>query len=190
MPKRYTPSDADLYGSVECLLDASGDDRSREGLVDTPKRFIKAWKLWTSGYSQKPEDIMKTFEKPDIDQLVMVRNIDFYSLCEHHLAPFYGTVTIGYLPKDRVLGVSKFARLVEIYSRRLQIQEGMGKSIADDIMKYLKPQGVAVVINGIHLCMRSRGVEKQNSEMVTSIMLGKFRDEPELRAEFLSLLAK
>jgi len=177
-----------LLEAADTLLDYSGDDPNREGLKETPMRFANAWKFWMKGYKEHPKNIMKTFKNPGVDQLIVIPKIDFYSMCEHHLAPFYGTVNIGYVPKSRVLGLSKFARLTEIYARRLQIQEGMTQSIAKDIMEYLKPQGVAVVVRGVHLCMRSRGVEKQNSEMVTSVMLGKFRDEPELRAEFLSLI--
>ncbi len=131
---------------------------------------------------------MKCFNNPGIDQLVIVPKIDFYSMCEHHMAPSYGQVHIGYVPNGKVLGVSKFARLVDIYARRLQIQENLTQQIAEDIKKYLNPQGVAVIVRGIHLCMRSRGVEKQNTEMVTSVMLDKFRNEPELRAEFLRLI--
>lgn len=183
-------TEADMLRAVRTLLDGIADDPTREGLKETPKRFLKAWQFWTKGYTEKPEDIMKTFENPSVDQLVIVKDINFYSLCEHHLAPFFGTVSIGYLPSERVLGLSKFARLVDIYARRLQIQEGMAQSIAGDIMKYLKPLGVAVRIEGTHLCMRSRGVQKENSKMISSVMLGKFRDEPELRAEFLSLLKK
>ena len=178
-----------LHESVKRLLRSiKGEDAIREGLYETPRRFLEAWKYWTSGYEKNPKDIMKMFESPSIDQLIVIPKIDYYSMCEHHLAPFYGNVHIGYVPNTKVLGVSKFARLTDIYARRLQIQERLTQQIANDIMEYLEPQGVAVVVKGIHLCMRSRGVEKQNSEMVTSVMLGKFRDEPELRAEFFSLL--
>lgn len=170
------------------LLKAVGEDPTREGLLDTPKRFARAWEFWTSGYGKDPKEVMRFFNSTAIDQLIMVPKIDFYSMCEHHLAPFYGQIHIGYVPNGKVLGVSKFPRLIEIYARRLQIQERLNQQIAEDIEKYLDPQGVAVIVRGIHLCMRSRGVEKQNSEMVTSVMLGKFRTEPELRAEFLSLL--
>ena len=175
---------------IRNLLLLVGDDPNREGLKETPQRFLQAWKFLNSGYAKNPQDIMKSFENPqvEVDQLIVVPKIDFYSLCEHHLFPFYGQIHIGYLPDKKVLGISKFARLVEIYARRLQIQERLGQQIADDIMKYVEPKGVGVVIRGIHLCMRSRGVEKQNSEMVTSVMLGFFRDKSELRAEFLNLI--
>lgn len=188
-----TGQDEGLEDNIRRLLEFVGEDPNREGLLETPKRVEKAWQFWTKGYKENPADVMKTFDNPSnngkhIDQLILVPNIDFYSMCEHHLAPFYGTITVGYIPNEKVLGVSKFARLAEIYARRLQIQERLGQQIADDVMKYLKPQGVGVIIRGIHLCMRSRGVEKQNSEMVTSIMLGVFRDKIEAREEFLQLL--
>lgn len=177
-----------LEDVVTNLLKAIGEDPNREGLKDTPKRVARAWEFWTSGYKERPQDVMRVFKNPGIDQLVIVPRIDFYSMCEHHLAPFYGQVHIGYLPDGQVLGVSKFARLVNMYARRLQIQENMTQQIANAITEHLKPQGVGVVVRGIHLCMRSRGVEKQNSEMVTSCMLGRFRDVIQLRQEFLDLI--
>lgn len=175
---------------VRELLLLAGDNPDREGLRETPNRFLKAWKFLNSGYTKDPTSITKCFENPQIefDQLIVIPKIDFYSMCEHHLFPFYGQIHIGYLPDKKVLGISKFARLVEIYARRLQIQERLGQQIANDIMKYVEPKGVGVVIRGIHLCMRSRGVEKQNSEMVTSVMFGFFRDKPELREEFMKLI--
>lgn len=182
--------DEGLQHNIVRLLQFIGEDPNREGLKETPKRVENAWKFWTKGYKEDSKKVMKTFTNPGIDQLIVVPRIDFYSMCEHHLAPFYGQIHIGYVPNGKVLGVSKFARLTEIYARRLQIQERLGQEVANDIMKYLKPQGVGVVIRGVHLCMRSRGVEKQNSEMITSVMLGFFRDKPELREEFLNLIGK
>jgi GTP cyclohydrolase I len=181
---------------VRRLIEYAGEDPNREGLLETPKRFEKAWKFWTSGYGKDPKDIAKAFENPnsgedgtpEIDQLIVVPKIDYYSMCEHHLALFYGQVHIGYLPNKKVLGLSKFARITDIFARRLQIQERLTQEIANAIMEIVDPLGVAVVVKGIHLCMRSRGVEKQNSEMVTSVMLGKFRQEADLRSEFLSLI--
>jgi GTP cyclohydrolase IA len=173
---------------VKSILVKIGEDPNRPGLKETPKRVAKAFEFFCKGYQQNPEDVIKTFPAKDIDQMIVVKNIDFYSKCEHHLETFYGQVHIGYLPKNRVMGVSKFARLVEIYSRRLQIQERMTEQIADAIMKYLKPQGVAVVVEGIHLCMRSRGIEKQNTKMITSIVRGKFRNQPQTKEEFLKLI--
>lgn len=180
--------DEALYPLVKQLIASAGDDPTREEVKDTPKRFAKAWKFWTSGYGKKPEDILTTFKNPSVDQLIIIPKIDFYSMCEHHLAPFYGQIHIGYLPDGKILGLSKFARLAEIYTRRLQVQERIGQQIGEAIMKHMDARGVGVIIRGIHLCMRSRGVEKQNSEMVTSVMLGFFRDKPELRAEFLQLI--
>jgi len=173
------------------ILRDLGENLNRQGLKETPKRVAKALRFFCSGYKKNPKDIIKTFPAKNIDQLIIIKAIDFYSKCEHHLETFYGQVYIGYLPKGRVMGVSKFARLVEIYARRLQIQERMGQQIAKAIMKYLKPLGVAVVVRGIHLCMRARGVEKQNTEIITSVMLGKFREEKEaaLRNEFLTLIS-
>jgi len=175
---------------IKQILIEIGEDPDRPGLQETPLRVAKALRFFTSGYGKDPKEVFKTFPADGIDQLVIVPKIDFYSKCEHHMETFYGQVYIGYVPKDKVLGVSKFARLIEIYARRLQIQEIMTQQIANDIMKYLEPLGVAVVVKGIHLCMRARGVEKQNSEMVTSVMLGKFRDlsEDALRNEFLTLI--
>ena len=186
-------NDDKLKQNIKELIASTGDDVNREGLQETPERYLKAFKFWTKGYQEDPKKIMKVFENPsnhgkNIDQLIVVPKIDFYSMCEHHLAPFYGQIHIGYLPDKGILGLSKFARLTEIFSRRLQVQERLTQEIAQTIMDELKPFGCGVIIRGIHLCMRSRGVEKQNSEMVTSVMLGYFRDKPEVRAEFQSLL--
>lgn len=178
----------DKEKTIKQLLIDVGENPDREGLLETPKRVARAWEFWTSGYNKDPKDVMKTFVAKNADEIVIVKDIDFYSHCEHHLAPFYGRVHIGYLPNGRVLGVSKFARLTEIYARRLQIQENLNRQIAEAIMKYLKPRGVGVVVEGIHMCMRSRGVEKQNSMMVTSVMMGDFRKREGVRKEFLQLI--
>lgn len=174
--------------ACKVLLENSGDDANREGLLETPDRFAKAWEYWTSGYRQNPEDIMKVFDNPSLDQMVVLKEIEFYSMCEHHLAPFFGKIHISYIPNGKVLGVSKFVRLVNIYARRLQIQERLTSQIAHDIMKFLEPKGVGVVVTAEHLCMKSRGVETTGSEMMTSEMLGVYRDKPEVRAEFLNLI--
>jgi GTP cyclohydrolase I len=179
--------------ATKMLIEGIGEDPNREGLKETPKRVALAWRdYWGRGYEQNSKDYLKTFKSPDFDQLIIVPHIDFYTMCEHHLAPFYGQISIGYLPNGRVLGVSKFARVVEVYARRLQIQERLCQQIAEAIMKELKPRGVAVVAEAVHLCMRSRGVEKQNTTMITSVMLGKFRQKSEdaLRNEFLKLIGK
>jgi GTP cyclohydrolase I len=170
------------------LLEYMGENPNREGLIETPKRVVKGYKQWFSGYNKDPKDVMKTFTSANDDQIVIVKNIDFYSHCEHHMAPFYGQVHIGYLPNGKVLGVSKFSRLTDIYARRLQIQEQLTNQIAQAINEHLKPKGVGVIIEGIHLCMRSRGVQKQNSIMTTSVMLGDFRELEGLRKEFLQLV--
>ena len=177
-----------IESNIVRLLEYIGENPNREGLKETPDRVARAYKEWFGGYKKNPDDIMKVFTSENDDQIVVVKNIDFYSHCEHHMAPFYGQVHIGYLPNGKVLGVSKFARLVEIFARRLQIQERMTDQIARSIDTYLKPQGVGVVIEGIHLCMRSRGVEKQNSIMTTSAMLGAFREREGVRQEFLKLI--
>jgi GTP cyclohydrolase IA len=177
-------------GLVQRLIELAGDDPKREGVIETPKRFLKAWAFFTSGYKKSPKDVIKCFENPqmEVDQLIVIPKIDFYSMCEHHLSPFYGQIHIGYLPNKKVLGLSKFARLTEIFARRLQIQERLGQQIANSIMEFVEPKGVAIVVRGIHLCMRSRGIEKQNAEMVTSVMLGMFRDKDGLRSEFLKMI--
>jgi GTP cyclohydrolase I len=186
-------SEDQLKQNIKELIKSTGDDPEREGLQETPDRFIKAWKFLNQGYQQNPKDVMKVFENPhngdgELDQMIVIPKIDFYSMCEHHLSPFYGQIHIAYLPNKKVLGLSKFARLADIFARRLQIQERLTQEIAETIMKELEPYGVGVIIRGIHLCMRSRGVEKQNSEMVTSVMLGYFREKPEVRVEFMGLI--
>lgn len=179
-----------IEDNIARIIEFVGDDPTREGVVETPKRVAKAYHQWFAGYHQDPKDVMKTFESANDDQIVVVKNIDFYSHCEHHIAPFYGQVHVGYLPDGKVLGVSKFSRLVDVYARRLQIQETMTDQIAKSIMKYLQPKGVGVIVEGIHLCMRSRGVEKQNSVMTTSVMLGDFREKEGVRQEFLQLISR
>jgi GTP cyclohydrolase IA len=163
-----------------------GDDPYREGLIDTPKRIIKSWKKLFGGYNQNPKDILTFFKDGVCDEMVILKDIEFYSTCEHHMLPFFGKISIGYIPKDRVVGVSKLARLVEIFSRRLQIQERLTSQIADSIMKHLEAKGVMVICNAQHFCMIARGVEKQNSIMVTSAVRGVF-EEVKTRQEFLLL---
>ncbi len=170
------------------LLEQIGEDPTREGLLKTPERAAKAFKYLTRGYSQTVEGIVNgaLFES-DTDELVLVKEIELYSLCEHHLLPFIGKCHVGYIPDGKVLGLSKIARLVDMYARRLQVQERLTKQIAETIQSITGALGVAVVIEAQHLCMMMRGVEKQNSVMTTSCLLGAFRDEPSARAEFLSL---
>jgi GTP cyclohydrolase I len=176
--------------AVHTLLRWAGDDPSREGLLDTPKRVAKAFEDWFSGYDQDPEDYLKrTFEEVEgYDDMVILKDIRFESHCEHHLAPIIGRAHVGYLPTNRVVGISKLARVVEAYARRLQVQEKMNAQIANTIQKILQPKGVAVVIEAAHQCMTTRGVHKTGVTMVTSSMIGAFRDNSDTRREFLNII--
>ncbi len=173
------------------LLVEVGEDPSREGLVDTPKRAAKAMSFLTSGYEMTLEEVTNNaiFETEN-DDMVIVKDIELYSMCEHHLLPFIGKCHVGYLPKGKVIGLSKIARIVDLYARRFQIQENLTKQIAEAVQEATGAVGVAVVIEAKHLCMMMRGVEKQNSVMSTSVMLGYFRDGSSTRAEFLTLIAR
>lgn len=171
------------------ILEAIGEDLNRPGLVDTPKRAAKAFKFLTQGYDQSVESIVNNAVFPsDASEMVVVKDIELYSLCEHHLLPFIGKAHVAYIPSGQVLGLSKLARIVDMYARRLQIQENLTTEIAQCIQNVTQAQGVAVVIEAKHMCMMMRGVEKQNSVMTTSAMLGEFRDRQETRSEFLSLI--
>jgi len=171
------------------IIKGVGEDLSREGLIDTPKRAADAFKFLNRGYEQSLETILNgAIFKADTEDMVIVKDIELYSLCEHHLLPFIGKCHVGYLPCGTVLGLSKVARIVEMYARRLQIQEKLTKQIADSIQLAVNARGVAVVIEAKHLCMMMRGVEKQNSVMTTSVMLGVFREEISTRSEFLNLI--
>ncbi|MCE8019751.1 GTP cyclohydrolase I FolE [Halomonas sp. MCCC 1A11036] len=167
-----------------------GEDPSREGLRDTPKRAAKAMQFLTRGYSQTLEEIINgaVFES-ETDEMVLVKDIELYSMCEHHLLPFIGKCHIAYLPNGKVLGLSKFARIVDMYARRMQIQESLTRQIAEAVLQVTGARGVAVVIEARHLCMMMRGVEKQNSSMTSSVMLGTFRDNQPTRQEFLTLVS-
>tara|TARA_B110000879_G_C11046199_1_gene460872 strand:- start:192 stop:734 length:543 start_codon:yes stop_codon:yes gene_type:complete len=171
------------------ILEAIGEDTSREGLKDTPARAAKSFAFLTNGYQQSIEDIVNNaiFEA-DSDQMVIVKNIELYSLCEHHLLPFIGKCHVAYLPNAKVIGLSKIGRIVNVFSRRLQIQERLTHEIASCIQNITNAHGVAVIVECQHLCMMMRGVEKQSSSMTTSTMLGEFRNNPSSRAEFLSLI--
>lgn len=171
------------------MIDAIGEDGGREGLVDTPKRAAEAFRFLTRGYHMSLEDVVNqaVFEA-DTEDMVIVKEIELYSLCEHHLLPFIGKCHVGYIPNGKVIGLSKIARIVEMYARRLQIQENLTKQIADAIQTAINPKGVAVVIEAKHLCMMMRGVEKQNSTMATSAMIGIFRRDISTRSEFLNLI--
>jgi len=165
-----------------------GEDPDREGLRDTPRRTADAWAYMTRGYRQNPAEVLNgAIFDVEANHMVIVRDIEIFSLCEHHLLPFYGVCHIGYIPRGKVLGVSKLARLADMYARRLQLQERLTNQIARTLMDTLKPEGVGVIIEARHLCMMMRGVEKQNSRMVTSAMLGSFHDSVATRNEFLHL---
>jgi GTP cyclohydrolase I len=173
------------------LLSRVGEDPDREGLLDTPERASKALQFLTRGYRQKLEDVINdAVFTVDDNHMIIVRDIELYSLCEHHMLPFFGKCHIGYIPEGKVLGVSKLARIVDHFARRLQIQERLTNEVAHSIMNTIAPEGVGVVIEAQHLCMMMRGVEKQNSCMVTSAMLGSFRREASTRNEFLKLIGK
>jgi len=174
---------------VAQLLKELGEDAYREGLERTPERVEKALRYLTSGYRMRVEDILNdALFVEEYDEMVVVKDIDFFSTCEHHLIPFFGKCHVAYVPYKRIVGLSKIPRLVEMYSRRLQVQERLTTQIATTLNEVLRPRGVAVVMEGVHLCMVMRGVEKQNSKAVTSAMLGSFRDRPETRAEFMELI--
>ena len=183
------PTGKEWEATVRLLLRLIGEDPTREGLRRTPLRVKQAMQFLTSGYRQDPETILKrTFPAGNHDEMVIVKDIDFYSMCEHHLLPFFGTCHIAYLPDQRILGLSKLPRLVEAYSRRLQVQEQHTTQIAEAIDRHLKPRGVACVMEAQHLCLMMRGVQKQNARAVTSAMLGIFRTNEKTRAEFLTLI--
>ena len=174
---------------IEALLKELGEDLNREGLEKTPERVEKALRYLTSGYRKDVKEIVNgAVFTENYDEMVIVKDIDLFSLCEHHLLPFIGKCHIAYIPNKKILGLSKLVRLVEMYSRRLQVQERLTTQIAQTLQEALQPKGVAVVVEALHLCMVMRGVEKQNSKAVTSAMLGGFRDRPETRAEFMELI--
>ncbi len=171
------------------LLEEIGEDPGRDGLRRTPERVARAYRFLTKGYQEDPDDVInRAVFQSEANHMVIVRDIEIFSLCEHHLLPFFGRCHIGYIPRGQVIGVSKLARIAEIFARRLQIQERLTHQIARLVMDHLKPEGVGVVIEARHLCMMMRGVEKQNSVMVTSAMLGSFHNSAATRNEFLSLI--
>lgn len=173
--------------NVRRLLEYIGEDPNREGLLETPNRVVRSYNDLFAGYKQKPEDVIRTFEDGACDEMVVLRGVEMMSCCEHHMLPFYGKAHIAYIPDKRVIGVSKLARILEIYSRRLQIQERLCQQVTRALMDHLQPLGAACVVEAKHLCMVCRGVQKQHSEMVTSSLLGVFR-QPEVRAEFFSII--
>ncbi len=181
-------SEVDISATVLRQLEYIGEDPNREGLLDTPARCVKSWNALYGGYKERPEDVMRTFVEGACDEMVVLKDIEIYSTCEHHMLPFYGKAHIAYIPDGKVIGVSKLARLLDIYARRLQIQERIGQQVTDALMTHLKPRGAACVIEAQHLCMRARGVQKQGSMMITSSLTGVFREDAATRAEFMGLL--
>ncbi len=173
------------------LLDAVGEDRGRQGLLKTPARAARAYEFITAGYRQSVEEVVNgAIFDSDASEIVLVKDIELYSMCEHHLLPFIGRAHVAYIPNGKVIGLSKIARIVDVFARRLQIQEQLTTQVADALMGSLHPSGVAVVIEAKHLCMMMRGVEKQNSIMKTSCLLGVFKEDARTRSEFLSLLSQ
>jgi GTP cyclohydrolase I len=186
------PTRAEAEAAVRTLIRWAGDDPAREGLLDTPKRVARAYEEFFAGYAQDPREILaRTFtEVEGYDEMIVMNDIRFESHCEHHMVPIIGKAHVGYLPDTRVVGISKLARLVEVYARRLQVQEKMTVQIADALQEILKPKGVAVVIEAAHQCMTTRGVHKPGVGLVTSRMVGAFRDDPSTRREFLAVLGR
>ena len=180
-----------LADLTKSLIKTIGEDPNREGLVKTPQRVAKAWTHFSQGYNSKLESVINgAIFNEDCTDMVVVRDIEFFSMCEHHMIPFFGRAHVGYLPNGKVIGLSKIPRIVDMYSRRLQVQERLTHEVASTLNEVLDPVGVAVVMEGRHLCMQMRGVEKQNSLASTSAMLGQFRKSAETRAEFLSIISK
>lgn len=172
------------------LLIQIGEDPNREGLLTTPKRVAEAYEFLTKGYKQDIEEVINdAIFTEKYDEMVLVKNIDFYSMCEHHMLPFYGKVHVAYIPNGKIVGLSKIPRIVDVFARRLQVQERMTQQIADTLHKYLQPIGVAVVSEAYHMCMMMRGVEKQNSSATSSAMLGVFKEDARTRSEFLNLIS-
>ena len=180
--------DNEIETHIERILQYVGEDVTREGLLETPKRVRRAYEEIFSGYKQDPKELMKTFQEGTCKEMVILKHCEFYSTCEHHMFPFFGHISIGYLPNKKVIGISKLARLVDCFSKRLQIQERMTTQIADTIEKELGAKGVYVICEGVHFCMTSRGVKKQDTSMVTSAVRGIFEKDHKARAEFLSLI--
>jgi len=178
-----------LMGAVREILGAVGEDDQRQGLRRTPLRVAKALMYLTKGYREDPDAIINhaVFDET-CEEMVLVKDIDYFSLCEHHLLPFFGRAHVAYVPNGRIIGLSKIARIVEIFARRLQVQERLTQEIAETLDRHLRPRGVAVVLEGQHLCMQMRGIEKQNSLAITSSILGIFRSRPDTRAEFMTLI--
>jgi GTP cyclohydrolase I len=188
--KRPRPTREAAQAAVRTLIEWAGDDPMREGLLGTPERVVRAYEEWFAGYNEDPVELLKrTFEETEgYDEMVVLRDVRFESVCEHHIAPILGTVHVAYLPAKRVVGISKLARVIDVYAKRMQIQEKMTAQIANTIEEVLQPKGVAVVVQAQHQCMSTRGVHKTGVSMVTSRMLGAFRDNEATRREFLAIV--
>jgi GTP cyclohydrolase I len=189
--KQFTGDKEKVKKALQEILGYLGEDLNREGLKDTPDRIIKSWDRLFGGYLQDAADILTTFEEDNViphDQIILLKDIEFYSTCEHHFLPFVGKAHVAYIPNDRVVGISKLARIVEIYSRRLQIQERVGNEVSEVLMTKLNAKAAACIIEAKHFCMTCRGVEKQNSVMVTSSLRGLFLEKFETRQELLNLI--
>ncbi len=189
----FPPDSVGIAPLIRQILKNIGEDPDREGLLKTPARVDRAWAFLTSGYHTDPRDVVNgaIFTEKTVgthDEMVVVRDVEFYSLCEHHMIPFFGTIHVGYLPNRKVIGLSKIPRVIDVFARRLQVQERLTQQIAQSLLTILNPRGVAVVAEARHLCMCMRGVQKQNSVTTTSSMLGVFRNSPQTRNEFLSLI--
>jgi len=182
--------DENITNNIREIIEKVGDDCDRDGLKETPERVVRSWKEIYSGYHKDPAKELKTFECDSYKGMVLLRNIELYSMCEHHMLPFVGKCHIAYIPNEKIVGISKLARIMEIFARRLQIQERLTDEIADCINKILSPKGVAVQIEAEHFCMRMRGVSKQNSTMITTTLRGLFINDPSTRSEFLSAIKK
>ena len=190
-PLNPKPTREEAEAAVKTLISWAGDNPNREGLLETPKRVVKSYEEFYSGYDQDPEDILsKVFEEVEgYDEIIIVKDIRLESHCEHHMVPILGKAHVAYIPDQRVVGISKLARVVDLYAKRLQTQETMTAQIADTIDRVLKPKGIAIVIDAAHQCMSSRGVHKTETSTVTSRMLGAFRENPKSRMEFMNLIA-
>ena len=188
--KSLKPSEDEAKDAVRTLIKWAGDDPKREGLIETPRRVVKSYKDFFSGYNLDPREILskKFREVEGYDEIIILKDIRLESHCEHHMVPFVGIAHVGYLPKKKIVGLSKLARLVEIFAKRLQIQEKLTAQIANSIDEVLQPRGVGVIIEASHLCVATRGIHKPDAKMVTSRMLGSFRDDPATRKEFLELV--
>jgi GTP cyclohydrolase IA len=189
--ERATEPGAELEAAVRTLLSEIGEEPTRDGLIGTPERVRRMYAELTQGYRTDPDALInRACFEVDYDEMVVVRDIEFYSLCEHHLLPFYGRAHVGYLPRGKVIGLSKIPRIVDMYAHRLQVQERLTQQVAGFLMERLEPKGVACVVEASHLCTMMRGVRKQQATMVTSAMLGTFRRDPKTRGEFLTLIGR